>query len=91
MKTPNWPVGIVLRLQSISEVTEVNVPSSVVIGLGSLVWTTLTCQPDPASGLTTAIGWSRGNWMRSPVTGAASDSLGTRKVRITSLVPWGSD
>ena len=42
--------------QSISLTVEVNVPSSVVIGLGSAVLTVVTCHPDPASGFSTTIG-----------------------------------
>ena len=64
-------------------------PSSVVTGFESAVFTTVTCQPEPASGFNRVIGWSSGNWTRNPVTAAVADSLGTRKVRMTSLVPCG--
>ncbi len=40
LNSPNWPTGIEPPLQSISDTVEVNVPSSVVMGLGSTVeWT----------------------------------------------------
>ena len=50
----------------------------------------VTCHPDPASGFNTTIGWSSGNWTRKPVTVAVADSLGTRKLRMTSFVPCGT-
>ena len=65
-------------------------PSSVVIGLVSVALTELTFQPDPASGFTSTIGCASGNWIRSPVTAAVADSLGTRNVRMASSVPCGS-
>ena len=89
LNSPNWPTGMVPPDQSISLVTEVKVPSSVVTGLGSAVLTAVTCQPDPASGFSRMIGCSSGNWIFRPVTAALCDSFGTRKVRMASEVPRG--
>src|SRR6185437_921275 len=90
LNSPNCPTPMVPPLQSISLVIDVNVPSSVVTGLGNADLVTVTCQPDPASGLTETMGWASGNWTLSPTTDAAADSLGTRNVRMTSDVPFGT-
>src|SRR5665213_227544 len=78
-------------VQSTSETTEVNVPSSVVTGLARVTCCSVTVQPVTASGERTAIGWSVGTWIRNAVTDAVVDSLGTRKPRTTSPDPWGTD
>src|SRR4029077_6694489 len=88
---PNWPTGMVPPLQSTSETVAVNVPSSVVIGFASCGVCTVTAPPEPACGDTITMGWSIGNWTRSPVTSAKGDSLGTRNVRMASDVPAGTD
>ncbi len=91
LKAPNWPTGMVPPDQSISLVMDVNVPSSVVMGLAKFVLTTATCHPEPASGLRRTIGCADGNWIFNPTTAAVGDSLGTRKVSTASEVPCGND
>src|SRR6516164_5470382 len=77
--------------QSISLVIELKMPSSVVIGRAKRAVRTATFQPEPASGFTTTMGWSRGNCTRNRVTLAVDDSFGTLNVSTASLVPWGID
>ena len=81
------PCSPAATFQSISDTASVTSPSSVLIGVASLAWVTVTDQPVLGCTSTDAIGVSVGSRTFSPTVLAASLSSGTRKVITASLPP----
>src|SRR4051794_41889017 len=72
--------GLIWPLLQVTFVTaSVTVPSSDLIGLGSLPLTTETVQPGVGRTETEAIGWSSGMSTSNLLVTALASSLGTRK------------
>jgi len=81
------PCRILPPVQVISETASVIVPSSVLMGVLSLVVVTFAVQPACGVTRTPRTGWSVGRKTCTFVVLAVSSSLGTRKVSTPSVAP----